>query len=89
MDPEDTYNDGAAYGAQPLKGLAEFEVKIVSYYGSAWGVSIYVGVMQCERGLSIESGPGIPEDSYVADYHCVWIEAKLMLKNSNLWQESQ
>ena len=76
MDPEVEYNDGVAYGAQPLKGLSEFEVKMVTY-GAKWTGSILVGVMQCEKDVPIESGPGIPVESYNADCHFVWAQQKL------------
>ena len=75
MNPEDKYRDGIAYGAQPLKGLAEFEVKMVTY-GEEWTGSILVGLRRCNKGVPIESGPGIPKDSY-AEYHCVWADWKL------------
>ena len=31
MDPDRVADNGVAYGAHPLKGMAEFEIKIVSY----------------------------------------------------------
>ena len=77
MDPENKRNDGVAYGAQPLKGLAEFEVKMLTY-GALWGGSIQIGLRRSNKGVPIESGPGIPEDSEYAEYHCVWIDQKLI-----------
>ena len=71
MDPENMYDDGVAYGAQPLKGLAEFEVKIVTY-GAGWTTSLGLGIRRCKKGTHIESGPSIPADSDVAKYHCMW-----------------
>jgi hypothetical protein len=68
MNPEDKFDDGVAYGAQPLKGLAEFEVKMVSY-GASWAGSLRFGIRTCKKSVAIESGPGIPND---AEYHCVW-----------------
>ena len=76
MDPEDEFNDGVAYGAQPLKGLAEFEVKMVTY-AAKWTGSIRLGIRRTKRGITIESGPGIPADSYNAEYHCVWAGQRL------------
>ena len=66
-------NHGVVYGAHPLKGVAKFEVEIVSY-GAAWGTSVGIGVMRCEKGVPIES---IPNDSYCAVNHCVWSGQKL------------
>ena len=71
MNPDGTYDNGVAYGAQPLKGLAEFEVKMVTY-GTDWSGSIKVGVMRCKKGATIQFGPGIPEDSFIAKHHFVW-----------------
>ena len=71
MNPEDEYEDGVAYGAQPLKGLAEFEVKMVTYGGN-WSGSLQFGIRRTKRGKTIEFGPGIPNDSYYAEYHFVW-----------------
>jgi hypothetical protein len=76
MDPEYEYKDGVAYGAQPLEGLAEYEVKMVTY-GETWTSSIQVGVMRYKKKLMIEAGPGIHEDSRSADYHCVWAGQRL------------
>ena len=73
MNPEDEYKDGVAYGAQPLKGLAEFEVKMVTYGANWHGItSIQLGLRRCNKGVSIESGPDIPKDSEYAEYHYVW-----------------
>ena len=66
------YENGVAYGAQPLKGLAEFEVKVVTYR-ARWSDPIQVGVMRCKKGATIQSGPGIPEDSVDGESHCVWV----------------
>ena len=71
MNPDNTYNDGVVYGAKALRGLAEFEVKIVSY-GANWLNSILIGVMTCPKGTPIEPGPRIPRDSYMAKDHFVW-----------------
>jgi hypothetical protein len=76
MNPEDTYEDGVAYGAQPLKGLAEFEVKRVTH-GAVWFNSLRFGVMRMKRGTVIESGPGIPVDTIATEYHCVWANQTL------------
>jgi neuralized-like protein 4 len=76
MNPKVTYSDGIAYGAQPLKGLAEFEVKMVTY-GARWTGTIQVGLVRYNQRVPIESGPGIPKDFYDADYHCVWSSQRL------------
>ena len=75
-NPEYLSNDSVAYGAQPLKGLAEFEVKMVTY-GAGWIDSLGLGIRRCKKGIHIESGPGIPADAYDAEYHCVWDGQKL------------
>ena len=59
MNPTKVYGHGVAYGAHPLKGNAEFEVKIDSY-GAGWLMSITFGVMRCKKGMSIDSGKGVP-----------------------------
>ena len=78
MNPDNEYDDGVAYGAQTLKGLAEFEVKIM-IYGPKCSVtaSIQVGLRRCKKCVPIESGPDIPYDSQCADYHCMWTGQKL------------
>ena len=76
MNPEDEFADGVAYGAQPLKGLAEFEVKMMTY-GTNWLTSVQIGLRRCKKSVPIESVPFIPEDSYCAEYHCVWSGQRL------------
>jgi hypothetical protein len=78
MNPEDESDGGVAYGAKPLKGLAEFEVKMVTY-GADWSGSIHVGLMWCKKIVMIESGPGIhvAVDPRTAKYHCVWSDQRL------------
>ena len=76
MNPETDHGNGVAYGAQPLKGLAEFEVKMVSY-GGRWSYSIQVGVMRCKKGATIQSGPGIPKNSLDSKDHYVWADCRL------------
>ena len=71
VDPDRMWRDGVAYGARPLKGMAEFEVKIVSYM-TRWYGTIQFGVMRCKKGVPIEPGPSIPSDSCDAANHCVW-----------------
>ena len=79
MNPEDKYDNGIAYGAQPLKGLAEFEVKMMTY-GAKWPASdsLALGIRRCKKGVPIESGPGIPVGSHDAQYHCVWTDQRLV-----------
>ena len=76
MNPKTDYENGVAYGAQPLKGLAEFKVKVMSY-GAGWSYSIQIGVMRCKKGATIQSGACIPEDSEHAKDHCVWFGQRL------------
>ena len=76
MDPDRVRDNGVAYGAHPLKGMAEFKIKIVSCE-TKWTWSLGLGVMRCEKGVPIEPGPSIP--SYLEDTanHCVWIDTEL------------
>ena len=76
LDPVGVPDNGVAYGARPLKGKAEFEIKIVSY-GAKWTYTLQFGVMKCEKGVPIECGPNIPNDSEVAADHCVWVNQRL------------
>jgi hypothetical protein len=76
MNPEDEYDDGVAYGAQPLKGLAKFEVKIMTY-GTKWHNSLQLGVVRTKRGTAIKSGPGIPKESKGANNHFMWANQRL------------
>ena len=76
MDPYRVAGNGVAYGAHPLKGMAEFEIKIVSYESELiW--SLGLGVMRCEKGVPIEPGPSIPIITDDAANHCVWIDTEL------------
>ena len=72
------YENGVAYGAQPLKGLAEFEVKMVTYE-ARWSdpISINVGVMRRPKETPIKSDSSIPNESYNAEHHCVWAGQRL------------
>ena len=76
MDPDRVVDNGVAYGAHPLKGMAEFEIKIISC-GSKWPSSLGLGVMRREKGVPIEPGPSIPRDSQYAAYHYVWTDHRL------------
>ena len=75
MDPNREYKNGVAYGAQPLKGRAEFEVEIVSY-GANWSGSIKFGVMRYKKGVPIKS-IDIPANPLDAVNHFVWDQQKL------------
>ena len=76
MDPDRVAGNGVAYGAHPLKGMAEFEIKIVSYETELiW--SLGLGVIRCEKGVPIEPGPSIPIITDDAANHCVWIDTEL------------
>ena len=77
MNAEYEFKDGVAYGAQPFKGLAEFEVKMMTYYGANRTESLGLGIRRCNKGAPIESGPDIPDDSYDTEYHCVWVDQRL------------
>ena len=71
MNVEDEFEDGVAYSARPLKGRAEFEVKIVSCGVGCRG-SLHFGVMRCKKGELIESSPSIPSEiNYGTMNHCV------------------
>ena len=78
MNPNNTFNRGVAYGAQPLKGLAEFEVKMVTYR-ARWSdpININVGVMRRPKETPIKSDSSIPNESYNAEHHCVWAGQRL------------
>ena len=75
MNPDNVYDNGVAYGAHPLKGRAEFEVKIVSY-GGKWSESIGFGVMRCKKGVPIKS-TDIPDDPSGAVNHFIWTDHQL------------
>ena len=78
VDPDKECDGGTciAYGARPLKGMAEFEVKIVSYR-TKWRGSLQFGVMRRKKGILIEHGPSIPRHSYDAANHCLWFNQQL------------
>ena len=76
MDPGRVGKNGVAYGAHPLKGMAEFEIKIISYK-TKWTLSLGLGVMRCEKGVPIEPGPSIPILTDDAANHCVWSQQEL------------
>ena len=71
MDPDRVHDNGVAYGAHPLKGMAEFKIKIVSCE-TKWTWSLGLGVMRCEKGVPIEPGPSIPSAPFIAANHCLW-----------------
>lgn len=75
-DPDSHYAHGVAYGARPLKGTAEFEVKISSY-GTGWSGTLKLGVMRCKKDMPLISGPTIPRYSPEGVDHCVWSSDKL------------
>ena len=76
MNSDTKYEDGIAYGVLPLKGKAEFEVKMVSY-GTKWAGSLRFGITRCTKGVPIKSGPSIPENSFEAKYHYMWTGQRL------------
>ena len=69
MNPTEMVYHGVTYGARPLKGVAKFEVEIVSYR-TGWGSSLGIGVMRFKKGVSIESIPNV--SAYGAVNHCIW-----------------
>ena len=74
MDPDRVRDNGVTYGAHPLKGMAEFEIKIVSYeLRYRWTLGL--GVMRCEKGVPIEPGRSIPRTPQYD--HCVWDDHRL------------
>ena len=75
MKPDSVYSDGVVYGAQPLKGRAEFEVEIVSSE-AGWTESLGIGVMRCKKGVPIKS-IDIPSHPYNAINHFVWTNNQL------------
>ena len=75
INPSVQHGYGVAYGARPLKGRAEFEVKIDSY-GAGWLMSILIGVTRCKKGALVpinhESGASIPLNSDATTNYCIW-----------------
>ena len=67
-------NDGVVYGACPLKGKAEFEVRIVSLHGTEWYGAIRFGVLRCKKGSTIRN---VPRDSQFAANHFIWANQQL------------
>ena len=63
---------GFAYGAQPLKGMAEFEVKLTSDVKFCGTISL--GLKRCKKGTPLVSKPRlsiVPVDS------CMWTGTRL------------
>ena len=91
MDPDKPPNNGVVYGAHPLKGMAEFEIKIVSKETKwTWSFgSLGLGVMRCEKGVPIEPGLSIPILTDDAANHCVWIDTELYNKIVTPHEESE
>lgn len=75
-DADSQYAHGVAYGARPLKGTAEFEVKIASY-GTGWSGTLKLGVMRCKKDVPLVTGTSIPRYSPEGVDHCVWSSDKL------------
>ena len=80
MKPDSVPYDGVVYGAFPLRGRAEFEVKITIYKSLGWNSSLGLGVMRCKKDVKVASGPDIPGDSYSAKNHCMWANHQLCNK---------
>lgn len=75
-DADSQYAHGVAYGARPLRGTAEFEVKIASY-GTGWSGTLKLGVMRCKKDVPLVTGTSIPRYSPEGVDHCVWSSDKL------------
>ena len=73
IDPDRVSSDGVVYGARPLKGKAEFEIRIVSY-GTEWFGAIQFGVLRCKKGSTIRN---VPHDSQFASNHFIWANQQL------------
>ena len=75
INPSVQHGYGVTYGARPLRGRAEFEVKIDSY-GAGWLMSILIGVTRCKKGVLVpinhESGASIPLNSDATTNYCIW-----------------
>ena len=74
-DPEATYAYGVAFGAQRLKGLAEFEV-ILADVGTVWSGTFKLGVMRVLQDTQLSSS-SVPRYSPDAPDFCVWCNRKL------------
>ena len=68
----DVLGNGVACGAQPLKGVAEFEVKIVSHRSG-----LHFGVMRCKKNAPVKSGHNFPHISFAVLNHCIWADQRL------------
>lgn len=74
-DPEVTYAYGVAFGAQRLKGLAEFEVTLADV-GTGWSGTFKLGVMRVLQDTQL-SASMVPRYSPDAPNFCVWCNRKL------------
>lgn len=75
IDPGSHYGHGVCYGAKPLKGTTEFEVRITSY-GTGWSGTMKLGVMRCKAGHPIDRH-SVPRYSPEGVDHCVWSSSKI------------
>lgn len=76
MDPTRVPDNGVVFGAQRLKGRAEFEVKIVAHNTGWFGKSIQFGVIRCKKGVSIDHESG-PQSIYNKSQRVVWVDHQL------------
>ena len=74
-DPTLHYAHGVAYGARPLKGTSEFEVKLTDY-GTGWSGTLKLGIAKFKKGQSIQVSR-IPRYSPEGSNHCVWSSDKI------------
>lgn len=74
-DPDVTYAYGVAFGAQRLKGLAEFEVTLADV-GTAWSGTFKLGVMRVLQDTQLSTSL-VPRYSPDAPNFCVWCNRKL------------
>ena len=75
IDPGSHYAHGVCYGAKPLRGTTEFEVKITSY-GTGWSGTMKLGIMRCKTGVPIDRN-SVPRYSPEGVDHCVWSSSKI------------
>ena len=72
MNSNSEDDSDVAYGACPLKGDAEFEVKIVSYGGGYISSSLAFGVLRYKRSVPIKRSHTFPRNSERGANHFVW-----------------
>lgn len=86
-DPNHHYAYGVAYGAKPLKGTAEFEVKMTDY-GTGWSGTLKLGVAKYQANRCIQRN-NIPRYSPEASSYCVWSSDKVHNRLCSTVQNAQ